>query len=216
VLIVGTWMATSPDALTAQGKNKPPKSADASMTVVFRDAGNDGLVSDGAGTYVHGSAGVEALVYAASGDLRLDFTSSTRHMLARLGDPLVVFDGTAAPANVEYASQQTLFVEQIASVQVGNPERRRARIGLAPGLPNYALGFRYLTTGGAQIEGTELCVSRVTADTWTVASSSACSGEGDVAGLFQENLKGKVSHRRVATYFVPFEVSVTCTLNCPQ
>lgn len=213
VLVVGAVVATSLETLMAQGKNKPTTS-NAVMTVEFRDELDDRVVSDG-GPYVHGVSKVEALVYAASGDLRLDLSSSTvRSMVVHLGNP----SNPGAPTNVSYISRQTLYVESIASVPVGTAELRRGRLGLAPSLPGYALGFRYQTSTGVIIDGTELCVYRGAPGYWEISSSSSmCEQDSDMAGLFEDTQKGtKVSHRAVASYNVPFAITATCTANCPH
>ena len=214
-LLVAVLAGTASQPLTAQ-KNKPPTHAPA--TVVFADpvdgAGNPtvGLTSDGGGPYA-------ALVSlnTESGDLRLDLAGSGRMVGARFGSPLSAPVGAVVPSGEIVWSDAVLFIDGVRTVPRGATVKRVGRIGLGSGLPNHAVGFRYTTAQGIEIYGTEVCVTRrdVPGAVWDIASS--CTVEpSDTAGLFEENLKGKINHRFKATYTMPFALTATCTANCPS
>ena len=196
-------------------KGKPQ--ANATVTVTFADR------TDGSGVIVDGLSSDNGQPYTgevipASGDLRVDLTTGTREIVVRLGAP-----GTnppavgSVPSNQSFYTDAVLFVHDIQGVATGTTAKRLGRIGMGSAYPDHALGFRYTTSQGIVVYGTELCVTRrnVTGAIWDISSS--CAQEpSDTAGFFEENLKGKINHKFKATYAVPFALTVTCTLSCPQ
>jgi len=208
-LLVGA-LAVAPMAPVDAQKGKPPSTPDSTATVTFADAIGDGLTSVG-GSYPG------AVVFGnSSGDLRLDLGASGRAIQVSLGAPLTIGANVLdAPNGATYLTDAVLFIDAIRGVPVGSTQIRVGRIGLGTAYPNHALGFRVTTSSGIAIYGTDVCVTRVSLSVWDIASS--CVAEpSDTAGLFEENLKGKINQRFKANYTVPFAFTVTCTANCPQ
>lgn len=208
-LLVGA-LAVSPLVTVNAQKGKPPTTSDSTVTVTFMNRPGDAMTSIGAAEYPGG------VVHASSGDLRLDVGASGRVIQVALGATLVVgADVTDAPANMTYLTDAVLYIQNIRGVPVGSTETRVGRIGLGTAYPNHAVGFRATTSQGIEIYGTPVCVTRHTASTWAIASSACSADASDTAGLFEENLKGKINHRFKANYTVPFAVTVACTPDCP-
>ncbi|BCS31151.1 hypothetical protein TBR22_A03510 [Luteitalea sp. TBR-22] len=212
-LAVAALVAAAGLTSSAQKRGAPTH---ATAEVAFADrldsGGNpvDGLTSDGGGAYL-------ALVGLEAGDVRLDLRSTGRVVTVRLGAPESTATGVVVPSGVTMLADEAFFVPDILSIPKGTTVKRVGRIGLGSGYPNHALGFRYTTSQNVTIYGSELCVTRrnVAGAVWDISSS--CAQEtSDVAGLFEENVKAKVTHRFKATYIVPFAATVTCTANCPQ
>ncbi len=216
VLAIGALLVVPVAPLSAQ-KGKPPSTPpDATATVVFAEDGGFAMVSDGNGPY----AG--ATIFGASGDLRLDLTAGTREIWVTLGSPSQLAPGIVPPAPGTYETDAVLYIQGIRGVAKGSTVRRVGRIGFGDSLPDHALGFRYTTSQGIVINGTEACVRRLTdaeagttTPTWRVTSSAGCAAsDGDNAGVFEENLKGKINQKWKGTYAVPFSITVSCTTNC--
>jgi len=205
-LVIGALAATPLVDLHAQ-KVKPPTHWSATVTLANRLG--DGLTSVGASEYPGAEIGVSA------GDLRLELGTIGRAMQVTLGAPLTVGTGvTDAPNGVTYVTDAVLFIGNVGKIPVGTTQTSVGRIGLGSAYPNHAVGFRDTTVQGIRIYGTDVCVTRTSISTWNVASS--CDVEpSDEAGLFQENLKGKINHHFKASYAVPFAFTVTCA-NCTQ
>ncbi len=209
-LLVGALAFTPASRVDAQ-KGKPPSVPDATATVTLANRAGDGLTSVGAADYLG------AQVLGGSGDLRLELGTSGRAIQVSLGERLTIGAGVedAPPSGATYLTDAVLFIDSIRGVPVGSTQTRVGRIGLGTAYPNHALGFRVTTSSGVAIYGTDVCVTRVSLSVWDVASS--CVAEpSDTAGLFEENLKGKINQRFKANYTLPFSFRVTCTANCPQ
>lgn len=199
----------------AAQKGKPAPAPNAVASVTFADRADDDLVSDGGGGY-------EGATLYGSGTLWLDVAASGRSFRVELDAAKV---GQTSSANHIapgwYVTGAPFRVDNIDHAPLsGAWVRSVGRIGLNPGVPNHALGFRYATANGVPVYGTEVCVKRlpgVTPATWHVASSDACSLEGGNAGLFEEGLKGK-GIQFEAVYQVKFLATVVCTSGstCPQ
>jgi hypothetical protein len=207
-LAIGALGALSLVPVSAQ-KGKTSSPPDSTVTVTFADRDGDAMVSDGGGAYA-------AKILGNSGDLRLELGPIVRRIHVTLGNPESTGDGVLdAPKDVTYETDGVLFVENVRAVEVGSTERRPGRIGLRTAYPNHAVGFRAETVGEVPIHGTQVCVKRQSTTTWYITSSSSCAaGNRDLAGLFEENLKGKISVRFKASYELPFALTV-CEPNCP-
>lgn len=216
-LVVSTLALAPVVSLHAQ-KGKPPASPpDASATVAIPSNPDFAVANDGNAQYPG------AKIFGPSGDLRLDLTTGTREILVTLGAPVPIDDASSTPpASAVYYTNAGLFVQDIRSVFKGTTVRRPGRIGFGDALPNHALGFRHTTAQGIVIYGTDTCVSRLkdeeagtTLPTWRITSSAACAPvDADKAGVFEENIPGKINHKWKATYTVPFSFTVSCTSNC--
>jgi len=187
-----------------------PQPSNLVVTATLSDRDGDAVRSDGLGSYAN------AQVLINSGDLRIDAGLMGRTLHVLLGAPDLVADGASVPNGNLFASDAVLFVDNILSVPVGETAARLGRVGLGSSYPNHAVGFRYTTAQGITIYGSPVCVARTSASSWTISSSCLTADTSDVAGLFEENLKGKINHRFKATYTVPFALTVQCTANCPQ
>jgi hypothetical protein len=208
-------LALVPMAPVDAQKGKPSYPLDATASVVLADG--FAVTSDGNGPYTG------ATVFGPSGDLRLDLTTGTREILVQLGEPVQIpAPPVAQPAPGTYYTDAGLFIQDIRSVAKGSTVRRVGRIGFGNALPDHALGFRYTTVQGIVINGTDACVRRLTnaeaattTPTWRITSSAGCAGaDADKAGVFEENIKGKINHKWTGTYTVPFSITVTCSTNC--
>lgn len=218
-------LATTPMAPVDAQKGKPPSTPpDATASLVI--AGGFAMASDDGGPY----AG--ATIFGASGDLRLDLTTGTREIWVTLATPLSQpGGGVVPPASGTYQTNAGLFVQSIRGVAKGSTVRRVGRIGFGDSLPNHALGFRSTTAQGIVIYGTETCVRRLTdaeagtpeapstIPTWRITSSAGCEpADANRAGVFEENIPGKINHKWKGSYAVPFSMTVTCadptTTNC--
>jgi hypothetical protein len=207
-LAIGALGALSLVPVSAQ-KGKTSSPPDSTVTVTFADRDGDAMVSDGGGAYA-------AKILGNSGDLRLELGPIGRTIEVKLGAPISInpdFTSADVPNGVDYLTDGVLFVENVRSVAVNTTAMLVGRIGLRSAYPNHAVGFREKTVGEDYIGGTPVCVTRTGPKTWHITSS--CTGDGDTAGLFEENLKGKISVRFKATYSVPFAAKVTCMDNCP-
>lgn len=191
-------------------RSEPPSVPDATATVTLANRAGDGLTSVGAADYPG------AVVFGNSGgDLRLDLGAGGRAIQVSLGAPLTTAANVLdAPNGVTYLTDAVLFIENIRGVPVGSTQTRVGRIGLGTAYPNHALGFRVTTSSGVAIYGTDVCVTRVSLSVWDIASSCVAA-PSDTAGLFEENLKGKINQRFKANYTLPFSFRVTCDANCP-
>lgn len=207
-LVVGA-LAVLPFASLDAQKGKPQPS-NLVVTATLLDRTGDALRSDGSGPYAN------AQVFSTSGDLRIDAGLMGRTLHVLLGQPELTAEGASVPNGQLFASDAVLYVRGILSVPVGTTEARVGRIGLGSSYPNHAVGFRYTTVQDVTIYGSPLCVERTSTTSWTISSSCVAADTSDVAGLFEENLRGKVNHKFKATYTVPFALTVTCTDNCPQ
>lgn len=207
-LAVSAVALVSTAPLEAQ-KGKPVPNSTATVTFVNRVG--DAMTSVGSADYPGA-----VLFSAAEGDLRLDIGAAGRAVQVVLGTPASVAPGEVVPDGDTFLTDAVLFIQNLRGITVGSTVTRLGRIGLGSAYPNHALGFRQTTSQGIEISGTPVCVYRASAINWTV-TSSACAGDtSDTAGLFEENLKGKINHRFKATYAVPFAFDVTCTANCPE
>ena len=206
-VVVGA-LAIAPSIDVQAQKNKPPTHRIA--TVTLADRPGDGLTSVGSTEYAGAEIGI------TGGDLRLELGTTGRAMQVTLGTRGVIGDGVTDPplAGTTYVTTMVLTIANVGNIPVGSTQTSVGRIGLDNAFPNHALGFRATTINGVPIYGTEVCVSHDSPNVWTVRSS--CGELSDTAGLFEENLKGKVGVRFKANYVVPFAFTVTCTLNCLQ
>lgn len=212
-LLVGA-LAVTPMAPVDAQKGKPPSTPpDATASLVVADGAPFAMVSDSLGPYTG------ATIFGASGDLRLDLTTGTRTIVVTLGPPVLLPPvGAPVASSDTYYTDAGLFIQGIRSVVKGSAAVRRVgRIGFGDSLPNHALGFRYTTSQGIVINGTEVCVSRLSdlTPTWRITSSETCeAGDAAKAGVFEENLPGKINHKWKGSYAVPFSITVTCNTNC--
>jgi len=216
-LLVAALAVTPLITVNAQKGPKPSTPPDATASLVIADGAPFAVVSDNNGAYLG------ATIFGASGDLRLDLTTGTREIWVTLGTPQSQPGGGILPPSPgTYQTDAGLFIQDIRSVTKGSTVRRVGRIGFGDSLPNHALGFRYTTVQGIVINGTDACVRRLTdaeagtpTPTWRITSSEGCDVAGDdKAGVFEENIPGKINHKWKGTYAVPFSITVTCSTNC--
>lgn len=193
-------------------KGKPAPAPNNAGEVTFANGPTDEIVSDGLGAYGG------AIIYG-SGVLYLDVGAIDR----RLGITLRNKVSGETDLDGAYPSDGILRIDNIYAPDNGSGRgRSTGRVSFGTSLTNHALGFRYATAQGIVINGTDACVRRLTdseagtaTPTWRITSSEGCDAAGDdKAGVFEENLPGKINHKWKGTYAVPFSVTVTCSTYC--
>lgn len=192
-------------------KGKPAPAPNNSGEVTFAGGPSDEIVSDGFGAYGG------AIIYG-SGVLYLDLGAINRSLVITLRNKV----SGETDLDGEYRSDGVLRIDNIYAPDNGSGwGRATGRVSFGTSLTNHALGFRYATSNGVPVYGTNVCVRRIaprSSFTWEIASSEVCAPEENGhAGLFEEGLKGK-GYLSKGVYPVKFRGTVTCTTTdtCPQ
>lgn len=205
-VLAGLLGVVAPGLVMARGKTPLYVFAD---TVVFRDAGGDGVHSETPGvtsTYTNGVGGVVIrIVYAASGDMTLDLNgtrpartvqaeTTAANLLAVLGSP---YAQTATPCSF-------LNVNDVWSIAIGQTVSRSAIFTHATG----KLNFGVYGASSSDAYSTQVLVTRTSKTTWVATTDGT-----DAKALYSTTGRGHTGGGNTAEYALPFQLTISCP-NC--
>jgi|SRR5579864_977661 len=165
-------------------------------SATFSDRSGDAIVSDGAGAYVNGVAGVSCEVFeGASDDITLYLTAS-KHASRFIEFNYTDRISASGPTGILDDLSTLSSLQDVAALAVGMAGSKTGGFTTAVG--------RFAFNPSNWPGSSELTATRISQTEWTISADAAVN---DVAVLSQASHKGSVA---VGEYHMPFELTVSC------